>query len=806
MRAGGPQARFREAGARFFQGGGARLGAFVCKRMAHVRGRRSGAEHPLITLTEADLMWLVGSLCALNQIPFDPVLVRTQHAPPYTTDSVILIARALGFRIQGQQVTIADLPGLALPCALWLTIPPTPRDPPTAGMAVDGPEDTALKRAEGSAERVVAGKAPADAGTPLPDAATEPEPALRPALVVRADDTGLTLFSAGTNVPQTLAPGALMAVSAGYVLQWTRAAEAPTDPDGVRASVRGFGFRWFLAELVRHKRLWHEILGASLVIQLLALALPLFTQVIIDRVIVHQAHSTLIVIGVAMGLFLVFSALLSWVRQYLVLHIGNRVDAVLGAAVFTHLLRLPAAYFADRPTGVLTSRLRGVETIREFLASAAVTVFLDLPFLAIFVAIMFWYSVVLTVIALALIGIVVVMSLVIAPLFRERLNEQFLLGARNQAFATEYLAGMETVKSLQMEPILDTRYRGYWAQYLQSGLGVRQIANTYNVLANALEQALALVILIYGAYRVMNGTTFTIGMLVAFQMFAARLAQPMLRLVGLWQQFQQARLALARLGDIMQVPAETTTWIPHRPRAQGGAIAIEGLGFRYGADRPFLYEGVNLAIHPGEIVAITGPSGCGKSTLAKLLQGFYPPTTGRIAIDGTDIRHLAANELRAYLGVVPQETVLFAGTVHENLLLARPEATFEEVTEACHQAGIHDVVAQLPEGYQTRLGERGGGLSGGQRQRLAIARALLKRPQILLFDEATSNLDPATAEAFAETINQIKGQATMLFIAHALPANLQVDRVIALGPAPSTAAQAPHPVPQRLRANLSGVP
>ena len=279
----------------------------------------------------------------------------------------------------------------------------------------------------------------------------------------------------------------------------------------------------------------------------------------------------------------------------------------------------------------------------------------------------------------------------------------------------------------------------------------------------------------------MNGTDFTIGMLVAFQMFAGRLSQPMLRLVGLWQQFQQANLSVQRIGDIMNAPAEPYSILPSRLGGGKGRIEIEHLSFRYAENLPFLYEDFKLAVNPGQVMAVMGPSGSGKSTLAKLLQGFYVPAGGTIKIDGNDIRHLSANELRHHFGVVPQETILFSGTLYANLLMANPHATFEQVVHACRMAEIHDVIEQLPKGYQTEIGERGVGLSGGQKQRMAIARALLKQPQILIFDEATSSLDSATAEHFAATINQLRGKVTMLFITHALPKGLQVDEVVRIG-------------------------
>ncbi|MCC7039540.1 MAG: peptidase domain-containing ABC transporter [Burkholderiales bacterium] len=565
----------------------------------------------------------------------------------------------------------------------------------------------------------------------------------------------------------------------GLALLVDHVAAPATDPD-VAAEARGFGFRWFVAELLRHRSIWRDVLVASLVIQLIALGTPLCSQVIIDKVIVHQTTSTLVVIASALVIFVIFSAALSWVRQYLVTHTGNRVDAVLGAAVFRHLVRLPLRYFERRPTGVLAARMNGVETIRDFLTGAAITLLLDVPFLLVFLAVMFFYSAWLSAVTLVVLALVVAISAAAAPLLQARLNEQFLRGARNQAFVTEYVAGIETVKALQMEPQLERRYEEYLASYLQANFATRQLANTYNTLANGLEQLLSMAILCLGAWLVMRGPDFTIGMLVAFQMFASRVAQPMLKLVGLWQQFQQAAIAVRRLADIMDVPPEPWAVVSTHEAAGPAAIEFRDVSFRYAPDRSDVLCGMQLRIAPGECVVVMGRSGSGKSTLAKLLQGFVWPTAGQVLVDGRDTRHFAANELRAQFGVVPQDTVLFCGSILDNLLLANPLATFEMAMHAARMAEIHDAIETLPAGYRTDVGERGAGLSGGQRQRIAIARALLRRPRVLLFDEATSGLDATVADHFAATIARFKGKVTIIFITHRMPERLGADRVVHL--------------------------
>lgn len=696
------------------------------------------------------LLWLLGSLCGLHRIPFDAALIAQNFPAPSTLLTLHEAARALGFKTGTRAVAGTDWATLPYPAIAFLKPPDSP---------VALPE-----------ERVP----------------------VTPILLLKADGQKVLFFRSGANTPETLPLAELSIHLLPDLILLAR--DNPVTHDdapiaGFETEKKPFGFSWFLPELKKHKTLWRDVLLASLALQLVGLVTPLFTQVIIDKVVVHQTRSTLVVLGVALVMFMLFSAGMTWLRQYLVLHTGNRIDAVLGSQVLRHLLRLPLPYFENRPTGVLVARLHGVETIREFVSGAAVTLILDFPFLLIFLAVMFAYSWQLSLIAVGLLGTIALLSFLVAPVFRERLNRQFMLGARNQAFLTEYISGMATVKSLQMEADVDQRYGDLLASYLASGFATKQVGNTYNVVANALEQVMTLSILIVGALLVMqssnggtNGTLFTVGMLVAFQMFAGRMSQPMLRLVGLWQEFQQANIAVKRLGDILDMPQEPHTLTPKREQGKAnGHLAIHNLAFRYGEQLPWLYRNLDIAFAPGRLTVIMGPSGCGKSTLAKLMLGFYQPQEGQITLDGKDIRTLAANELRSVFGVVPQETVLFSGTLYDNLVMAHPHASFEDVILACKAAEIHEVIEQLPDGYQTEIGERGTGLSGGQKQRIAIARALLKRPKILVFDEAVSNLDQHTAEHFARTINKLKGQVTMIFITHQIPKGLQVDEVFSFG-------------------------
>ncbi len=718
-------------------------------------------------------VWACGAFCQLNRIPHDAALLIKQYPPPYNLYNLQQALSSFGLNNSLKQYSIDQLPNASLPCLAILQ--PASPDSPIPQTGLSGTSDLADLETQPSSETDT----------------NEAEPVYGIALILRRDDQRLLVIQPGQTEPVAIAQSDFAKQITGDFLMVRKAEESVGD-DGnpISASNAGtkaaaeqvFGFRWFVPELLKYKRIWSEVLLASLTIQLVGLAVPICTQIVIDKVVVHHTTSTLIVIASALFIFLIFTSVMGWVRQYLVLHTGNRIDATLGHKVFSHLLDLPVRYYDHRPTGVVIARVHGVETIREFLAGGLVTLLLDFPFLIVFLVIMFWYSWQLSLIAVACLSLISILSFFVTPIIRAKLNHQFMLGARNQAFLTEYVSGMETVKSLQMEPQLKQKFGNYLSTYLTASFDSRKLSITYNTAANTLDQIQTLAILCVGAWLVMHNSNFTIGMLVAFQMFSGRLSGPVMRLVGLWQEFQQADIAVKRLGDVMNAPAEPMTLIPTRANThQSTHITVDSLGFKYSDEHPWLYQNLSFNIQAGHCVVVMGPSGCGKSTLAKLLLGFYQPQEGNIKLNGQDIRYLAANELRNHFGVVPQETVIFSGTIYDNLILANPHVSFEQIIQACQLAEIHTAIEKLPQGYQTIVGEHGTGLSGGQKQRIAIARALLKQPKVLIFDEAVSNLDQQTAEHFAQTVNKLKGKVTILFITHQLPKGLNVDEAVILG-------------------------
>ncbi|MCG8355926.1 MAG: type I secretion system permease/ATPase, partial [Kiloniellales bacterium] len=498
---------------------------------------------------------------------------------------------------------------------------------------------------------------------------------------------------------------------------------------GLGESFRKFNLAWFIPAILRYKHLFSEVLIASFFLQIFALVTPLFFQVVIDKVLVHRGLTTLDVLVFGLIVVSVFEILLTGLRTYLFSHTTNRIDVELGAKLFGHLLALPMSYFQVRRVGDSVARVRELETIRNFLTSSALTVVIDLFFTVVFLVVMYHFSPTLTYIVLAAIPFYVALSVGFTPVFRRRLEEKFRRGAENQAFLVESVTGVETLKAMAVEPQMQRRWEEQLAGYVATSFQAGVLSNVMQQGAGLINKLTIALTLWFGAQLVIEGS-LTIGQLVAFNMLAARVSQPVLRLAQLWQDFQQARISIDRLGDILNTHAEPA-FNPSRAAlpAIRGDVSFDHVSFRYRLDGPEVLSDVSLEVPAGQILGIVGSSGSGKSTLTKLVQRLHVPERGRVLIDGVDLAVVDTTWLRRQVGVVLQENVLFNRTVRENIALTDSALPMERVIAAAKLAGAHDFILQLPEGYDTQIGERGSTLSGGQRQRIAIARALVGNPR-----------------------------------------------------------------------------
>ena len=551
-----------------------------------------------------------------------------------------------------------------------------------------------------------------------------------------------------------------------------------TAREKMAGATRPFDISWFIPALVKYRRPLRDVLVASFFIQLMALVSPIFFQLVIDKVLVHHSLGTLDVLAFGLAVVLIWETALSGLRNWLFAHSTNRVDAELSASMFRHLMNLPLSYFEARRVGDSVARIRELERIREFLTSNAVTVVIDLFFTVVFFAVMYMYSPMLTLIVLLSIPLYVVISVLITPTLRERLDEKFRRGAESQSFLVEAVTGIGTLKAMAVEPQMREKWEKLFAGYTQTGFAVTKLANWGNHLIQIVSKLTTVAILYFGAKAVIAGD-LSVGSLVAFNMLAGRVAAPILRLSQLWQDFQQVRISVDRLGDVLNAPAEPE----HNPNraslpAIRGGVEFDKVRFRYRADAPEALRGVSLKIAAGEMLGIVGPSGSGKSTLTKLVQRLYVPEQGRVLVDGVDLALVDPPWLRRQVGVVLQENILFNRSVRENIALADPTRPMEAVMAAAELAGAHEFIVGLSHGYDTIIEERGGNLSGGQRQRLAIARALIGDPRILILDEATSALDAESEEIIQKNLRMIAQGRTVIIIAHRLSAVRQCHRII----------------------------
>ena len=560
---------------------------------------------------------------------------------------------------------------------------------------------------------------------------------------------------------------------------WSGTLVLITTREGIEGATAPFGAGWFLPQIVRYRRLIGEVLLITFALNLLGLAAPLFFQNIIDKVLVHNTMATLQVLIIGLVAVSVWETMFGWLRTRLYSETSQKIDVELGTRLFRHLLGLPLAYFESRRVGDTVTRVRQLESVREFLVNASLSVLIDPIFTIVFLIAMWIYAPVLFWIVVATLPVYVVISLLVTGPLRHRLDEKFERGSANNALLVESVSGMQTVKAAAIEPQWQDRWDRQLAGYSAANQRVINLANSSTQAVQLISKLNLAAILYFGAGEVISGA-LSVGGLVAFNMLAQRVSGPVIRLAQLWQDFQQVRLSIERLGDIMNAPVERITRSSAALPAIKGEVRFENVRFRYSPDGPCAVDDISFEVPAGGTLGIVGSSGSGKSTLAKLLQRLYAPQGGRILVDGVDIAQVDPAWLRRQIGVVLQENLLFNRSMRDNIALANPATPMDAVLAAAQLSGAHEFILSLPQGYDTMVEERGVNLSGGQRQRIAIARALVTQPRILIFDEATSALDAESEEIIQANLKAMARGRTVIIIAHRLSAIRQCDRIATL--------------------------
>ncbi len=540
-----------------------------------------------------------------------------------------------------------------------------------------------------------------------------------------------------------------------------------------------FGFGWFINEIMHYKKIILEVLMASFVIQLFGLVTPLFTQVILDKVLVHHSLTTLDVLAVAFLAVTLFDFLLNYMRNYIFVHTTSKIDAKLGAKLYSHLLSLPFGYFVVRQVGNIIARVRELDQIRNFIANKSVTVFLDVLFSFVFLAVMFLYSVDLTLMVMGFVFVIGLVYFFATPKFRRKLEEKFDMGAEQNAFLVESVTGVETVKSLALEGAMQKRWEDKLADYVSASFNLSNFGFVLGGFTGMVQKLMTISILYFGVLQVIEGN-LTVGQLIAFQMFANQFSGPVLRLVNLWNEFQQTLISIDRLGDILNMPPEQKNEKAITLEKIRGDISFNKVNFAYTPGGQMVLKDLSFSIQAGMSVGIIGRSGSGKSTVTKMIQRLYIPNDGQVMVDGVDISHFNPKWFRGLIGVVLQENYLFRGSIKDNISMAKPSATMDEIVRAARISGADAFISEMPEGYDSEVGERGSTLSGGQRQRVAIARALITDPRILIFDEATSALDYESEKIINANLVNIKKGRTTIIIAHRLSTVKDCDVIIAM--------------------------
>jgi ATP-binding cassette, subfamily B, bacterial HlyB/CyaB len=564
-----------------------------------------------------------------------------------------------------------------------------------------------------------------------------------------------------------------------FVSIWGEAGQVLTVEASAQAATAKFGLGWFVPIIHKHQQVLIQVLLASFFVQLFGLANPIVTQVIIDKVLGQRSLDTLDILGVFLLGVAVFEALLTSLRTYLFTDTTNRIDLTLGAAIIDHLLRLPLRFFDRRRVGELAGRLNELENIRQFLTGTALTVVIDAIFSVIYIAVMLFYSWELTLVTLVTVPLFALLTICISPIVRRQLEFKAERYADAQSYLVEVLSGMQTIKAQNIELKSRWQWQERYARYISAGFKSVLTFSTASSISGFLNKFSGLLLLWVGAHLVL-ANQLTLGELIAFRIIAGYVTSPLLRLIQIWQSFQETALSIERLGDILDAPPEVDESDRHNISLPPivGDIQYRDISFGFNPNSNLQLLNINLTIPAGTFIGIVGQSGSGKSTLTKLLPRLYEPTAGQISIDGYDISKVELSSLRSQIGIVLQDSLLFNGTIHENIALTCPEASSEEVMAAAQIAAAHDFIMALPQGYNTNTGERGAALSGGQRQRIAIARAVLQNPRILILDEATSALDYNAEQQVCRHLHSAFQHRTLLFITHRLNTIKHADHIL----------------------------
>ncbi len=591
-------------------------------------------------------------------------------------------------------------------------------------------------------------------------------------IVAKIEDDKILILYTNENSPRIIKKDEFDLIFSGNIILFTQRFWKKSNTD--------FGIKWFIPDIIKYKKPLLQVLVAAFTIQILGLFSPMITQVVIDKVLVHHSFTTLDVLAFGLFLIIIFETAMSMARNYVFTHTTSRIDVMLGARLFKHLFSLPFRYFEVRRVGQTIARVRELENIRQFLTGAPLTSVLDVMFIVVYLAVMFFYSNKLTWIVILSLPLFVILSAIVTPIFKIRLEEKFNCGAMQQSYLVEAVSGVQTIKSFALEPQIQKKWEGLLSDYIKSSFKTGILAGNAGAIGQFIQKSFDIAILWFGAHLVID-SQISVGQLIAFRMLSSRVSTPVLRLVQMWQDFQQTGISIKRLGDIFNTKPEPCI-DPSKvalPPIEGN-IRFEKVRFRYNIESSEVIRDMSFEIPKGIIVGVVGRSGSGKSTISKLIQRLYIPEAGKILIDGIDIALADPAWLRRQIGVVLQDNFLFSATVRENISVHCPSSSMQDIIDVAKIAGAHEFILELPNGYDTMLGENGSGLSGGQKQRIAIARSLLSNPRILIFDEATSALDYESESIIQNNIKKICEGRTVLIIAHRLSTLKDAHKIMAI--------------------------